>query len=108
MIVIAAAPILVAGWLLRPKLGGAEDVQPRSEQDAVVQRWWDARTPGGRISRCVDTGERDDLFGSDIWACRLRYVGALRSVTVCVSMDEHDVDRRLRGVRVGRAGVLCA
>ena len=70
--------------------------RPASEEDVVVEQWWRRESPAANIRGCRNTGVADPVVFGQVWMCRLWYLGPQDARTVCVSLGEHVVYRRVR------------
>ena len=82
--------------------------RPTSEEDVVVEQWWRQESPAAIVRGCRNTGVADPLVAGEVWICRLWYLRPSEARTVCVSLGEHVVYRRVRaGDLPGRAIARC-
>lgn len=90
-----AVTVVIAAVVFAPS--HRRGLEPRDETAALVQTWWrHAVSATAVVTTCVDTGARDvRFFSAPVYACRLVSPGSSYSRTICVSVREHVVWRRL-------------
>jgi hypothetical protein len=98
--------VVVVVFGSRPRPPTTADV-PRSDEDVVVQTWWRKTSAGAHVTGCRATGVHDSLTGAEVWACDLWYVDPDDRSTVCVALEERQVERRIRARHLP-SGVSCA